>query len=467
MTFQIDSRKVKFGDIFFAIPSVFGRDLLPFAEDAVKKGAESLVVNQDLFLRLPEKIRLLCTVVPNVRDALNLRSARYFVPKPKTLIVVTGTNGKTSVVDFIKQLWEMCDIKGACFGTMGIKATGILGLDNACLTTADTLTLHTNLQYLSRYGVKAVALEASSHGLDQKRLDSLIISGAIFTNFSRDHLDYHKRNLDYFLAKSRLFLELLPAKAPAIICGDGIWGKKLIKLCNKKGIRVITYGLKEANDWYLKIERINQGQKVLVFGPNCIKRDFQLSFIGSFQALNVLSAFLIVICISSVSIEKVFQVCNSLKTVKGRLEYVGTSRTGAKVFIDYSHNPEALKCALKALRFRTKGNLWLIFGCGGNRDSGKRSIMGKIADKFANYIIVTDDNVRKENPIEITNQILKGSLKAKVIHNRELAIKIGISSLNQDDSLLIAGKGHETVQIIGKNPFPFSDSKIILRILES
>ncbi|MCP4923642.1 MAG: UDP-N-acetylmuramoyl-L-alanyl-D-glutamate--2,6-diaminopimelate ligase [bacterium] len=463
---QTDSRSVELGDIFFALPSVSGRDLLPFVQEAFEKGAKTLVVDQVLFSKLSENIKSLCQVVPDVQDAFNAAAAEYFIPKPETLVAVTGTNGKTSVVTFVRQLWKACGIPGASLGTMGVEGYGTSDVETTGLTTADVLTLHKILQDLGKQGAKAVALEASSHGLHQRRLDGLAFSGAVFTNLSRDHLDYHKTEQDYFKAKSHLFLELLPPKVPAIICGDDLWGQKLIGLCRQKGIETVTYGMDPGNDWRVETHPQSQGQKISILGPEGKVGNFEVPFVGDFQALNVLASFLVLTQISKVSIQKALGACDALETVKGRLECVGKTRDGAEVFVDYAHTPDALARALKALRPRTLGELWVIFGCGGDRDAGKRSVMGRVAQDFADHVLVTDDNPRTENSETITSQILECGLQAEVIHDRKMAIETGISKLKRGDSLLIAGKGHEIGQVVGTVVSPFDDTQVALEALE-
>jgi UDP-N-acetylmuramyl-tripeptide synthetase len=467
MTLQTDSKKVKSGDIFFALPSVAGRDTLPFVQEAFSNGAKTLIVEKNFFSRLPEEVRIACKAVPDVLEAFNKAASEHFVPKPKTIVAVTGTNGKTSIVNFIRQLWEACDIKSASLGTMGVQGEYVEGISKAGLTTADALTLHKTLQSLGKKGIEAVALEASSHGLHQKRLDGLEISAAVFTNLSRDHLDYHASEKDYFDAKARLFLEILPLGAPAIICGDDAWGEKLAKLCRQKEHKTITYGAKEKNDWQIVFHRDPQGQKITVRAPEGMggEKGFFLPLVGDFQALNAIAAAIVLMQVSGVSADEIFQRCEVLQPVKGRLECVGQTKTGGSVFVDYAHTPDALERALRALRPQTKGKLWVVFGCGGDRDAGKRSVMGGVAKEFADNTLVTDDNPRTEEPKIITRQILESGVQAQVIHDRKKAIETGVSQLKQGDILLIAGKGHEAEQIIGTQAIPFDDAEIALEAL--
>ena len=467
MSVQIDSRFVEIGDVFFAFSSISGRNILPFLEDAFEKGAKTLVVDKEIFYKIPRKLRFSCKFVCDTKDEFSVAVTNFFFFKPEILVAVTGTNGKSSVVSFVQQLWGLCGFKGISIGTMGVKGNGILFCNISNLTTLDPVILHVILSNLKIQKVKAVALEASSHGLEQKRLDGFNFSAAVFTNFTMDHLDYHKTRQKYFDAKTRLFSKLLLSNSIAIIFGDSAWTNNIMNLCKKKGVKIITYGFKQNNDWHLKIQFFNFGQKIFILRDKVVIGNFYVPFLGNFQALNILAAFLIAVKISNIPVKKALKACSNLEIVEGRLKCIATTFSGAKIFIDYAHTPNALENVLQALRLKTKNNLFLIFGCGGDRDFKKRFFMGKLANNFADYIILTDDNPRTENPKYITDQILQGIPNSFILHNRREAIKFGISKLKRGDVLLIAGKGHEREQLLLNTILSFNDSSVALEILKN
>ena len=443
-----DSRKVKSGDIFFALAGV-KENGLAFVAQAVEKGA-SVIVAEQTPPSLPANVAYLG--VPDARAALAHAAARFYPRQPETIVAVTGTSGKTSVAAFARQIWARLGHEAASLGTIGIvsRKVNVYG----SLTTPDPIALHQSLDELARTGVTHLALEASSHGLDQKRLDGVRLAAGAFTNLSRDHLDYHTTSEAYLVAKLRLFTELLPPRAPAVIDGDSDVAAEVVAAAKRRGLKIFTVGAKgeairllstarEGFATRLSLEYEGQRWGVLLPLP------------GDFQVSNALVAAGLCLATGG-DAGAVFAALETLEGAPGRLEQVG-ERHGAPVFVDYAHKPDALDKALATLRPFVQGRLAVVFGCGGDRDAGKRPIMGKIAARGADVVIVTDDNPRSENPAAIRAAILAAAPGAIEIGDRGLAIRTAIAMLARGDALLIAGKGHETGQIVGDSTLPFSD----------
>lgn len=453
-----DSRRVKPGFAFFAIPGnkADGAAFMPAAAEA---GA-TVIVGE-----IPRPPNLTLTAfylrVRDARQALS-RAARYMHPgQPETVVAVTGTAGKTSVADFTRQIFARLKHKAGSLGTLGF--IGPDGPEYGALTTPDPVTLHARLNAITKAGVTHLAMEASSHGLDQHRLDGVKLKAAAFTNLGRDHLDYHPDMDHYFAAKLRLLQDLLPKGAPAIINLDGDRGPEAAVAAGFAGRATFTVGRRGEDIRLVRLEPDGFGQALELVhkGKNYA---VHLPLIGAFQVQNALVAAGFALALGEKP-KAVFAALEHLKGVPGRLEKVG-ERNGAPVFVDYAHKPEALEHALNALRPAVKGKLIVIFGCGGDRDAGKRPIMGAIASQKADLVIVTDDNPRSEDPAAIRKAVLAGVPDGIEIGDRALAIRDGIRYLSEGDALLIAGKGHETGQIVGSEVLPFSDHEVARGVIE-
>ncbi|HXP31034.1 MAG TPA: UDP-N-acetylmuramoyl-L-alanyl-D-glutamate--2,6-diaminopimelate ligase [Stellaceae bacterium] len=454
-----DSRAVRPGYLFAALAGS-RTDGRRFIADAVARGAAAVLVEDavglaDLALRSPP-VRVIAD--PNPRRRLALMAARFFAPQPKTVVAVTGTNGKTSVAEFTRQIWRHQGLRAASLGTIGIIGPDFVR--GGGLTSPDPVTLHRELQGLARTGIGHVALEASSHGLDQHRLDGLVIAAAAFTNLSRDHLDYH-RDLDaYFAAKARLFAELLASEGSAVLNADAPESARLIALCRGRGLRTLTFGRTAAADIRLLDARAEGTGQAITIDALGARRQLLLPLLGDFQAANALAALGLAIA-TQTPIGMALDALEQLQGVPGRMERVATHPSGAPVIVDYAHTPDALETALLALRPHCRGRLIVVFGCGGDRDPGKRPQMGAIAARRADLVIVTDDNPRGEDPREIRRAILAQCQGAREIGERAAAIGAALDLLAADDVLLIAGKGHESGQIVGDKVLPFNDAEAV------
>ncbi|HZZ62739.1 MAG TPA: UDP-N-acetylmuramoyl-L-alanyl-D-glutamate--2,6-diaminopimelate ligase [Roseiarcus sp.] len=442
-----DSRKVEPGYAFFAIAGTKD-DGLEHLGDALRRGA-AVVVGE----RAPPVAGVPFVGVSDARAALARAAARLAPRQPETIVAVTGTSGKTSVVDFVRQIWLSLGREAASLGTIGVVSGPMTAYGS--LTTPDPIELHRVLDRLAGDGVTHLVMEASSHGLDQKRLDGVRLSAGAFTNLSRDHMDYHPTVEHYLAAKLRLFSELLPDGAPAVVDADSSVAPRAIETARMRGLAVFSVGAKGEAIRLASLARASLGATMeLEFGGRL--RRVVLPLPGDFQASNALVAAGLCIATGSEA-DAVFKALQSLEGAPGRLERIGEIRGGA-VFVDYAHKPDALEKALDALRPYVHGRLVLVFGCGGDRDAGKRPIMGEIATRCADVAIVTDDNPRSENAAAIRAQILAAAPGALEIGDRAGAIRAGVAMLKDGDALLIAGKGHEIGQIVGDTVLPFSDA---------
>ena len=453
-----DSRAVEPGFLFAALPGA-KLDGRRFVADAVARGAVAVLTDDpgalaSLTQRQPP-VRVIFDANP--RRRLARMAARFYAPQPETLVAVTGTNGKTSVTVFARQIWRQLGHRAASLGTIGI-----VGPDfehPGALTTPDPVSLHRELNLLARAGIDHVALEASSHGLDQFRLDGLELSAAAFTNLTRDHLDYHRDMEAYFTAKARLFTELLPPDGSAVLNADSAEAMRLAEMCRRRGQTVIGFGAATGADLRLVAARpLASGQEIelQVFGE---RRTFVLPLMGAFQASNALAALGLAIA-TGAPVERALDALPLLQGVPGRLEHVASHPNGAPVIVDYAHTPDALETVLGALRAHCRGRLVAVFGCGGDRDAGKRPQMGEIAERRADLVIVTDDNPRGEDPAAIRRAILARCPKAEEVGDRAQAIRRGLALLRSGDVLLIAGKGHERGQIVAGVTHPFEDAAV-------
>jgi len=443
-----DSRTVKSGDVFVAV-SGSQVDGAEFSSQAFAAGA-AVVVGERAPAQVPAGARFI--TVPNARRALALAAARRYPRQPSVIAAVTGTSGKTSVAAFTRQIWSALGHRAASIGTVGLVTPDreVYG----SLTTPDPVALHRTLSELAGEGITHLALEASSHGLDQHRLDGVRIAAGGFTNLSRDHLDYHPSVEAYLAAKRRLFADLVRVGGGAVIDVDHQHADTMVKAAQTRGLQLITVG--RNGDGIRLVESAIDGfaqRLALAHGGRTF--DVRLPLVGAFQVENAMVAAGLAIATGGEA-AAVFAALASLKGAKGRLDLVG-EHSGAPIFVDYAHKPDALEKALTALRPYVKRQLVVVFGAGGNRDAGKRSLMGAIAAQGADRVIITDDNPRSEEPARIRAAILAAAPGATEIGDRREAIRSAIAVLSPGDVLLIAGKGHETGQIVGNQTLDFSD----------
>ena len=452
-----DSRAVKPGFVFFATPGARA-DGLSFAPAAIKAGAVAVIAE-----RAPDEplTGAPLIVTPNVRAALSKAAARFYPAQPATIAAVTGTSGKTSVAAFTRQIWARLGHRAAALGTTGVITPE--GETYGSLTTPDPVTLHETLDKLAHERVTHLAMEASSHGLDQYRLDGVRLSAGAFTNLSRDHLDYHPDLASYLAAKMRLIECLLQPGQPAVIDADSDVAAQVIAACDKRGLRVLTTGAK-GDLLRLISAQPRPASTLLRIACDAGIHDIELPLAGAFMASNALVAA--GMCIASGSpVGPVLEALAHLRGAPGRLEKIG-ERDGAPVFVDYAHKPDALEKVLMALRPLAANRLIVVFGCGGDRDRGKRAIMGEIAARHADVVIVTDDNPRSENPAAIRAAIRATAPGAIEIADRGAAIAAAVQMARAGDVLVVAGKGHETGQIVGDQVLPFSDHQAVRAALE-
>ncbi len=453
-----DSRRVEPGFLFVAIAGTKA-DGARFIADAVAKGAAAVLVGAQTQVA-DVGVPVLRAEEP--RRALALMAARFFIAQPATVVAVTGTSGKTSVADFTRQVFAALGHQAASLGTIGVvKPDGSL---YGTLTTPDPVSLHRILGELAAEGVTHLAFEASSHGLDQHRLDGVRIKAAGFTNLGRDHLDYHPTMDAYLAAKLRLFTVVLPEDGIAVVNADSGEAAQVVAAAKAAGRRVMTVG-RAGQD--LKLQRLvpeGFAQRMSVAHESRVY-DVRLPLLGEYQASNALVAAGLAIATGE-SAGRVLPALQSLHGVKGRLEIIGEARGGLAV-VDYAHKPEALAAVLDALRPFATGKLICVIGCGGDRDKGKRPLMGAIAVEKADVVIVTDDNPRSEKPAAIRAEILAGAVGAREIGDRAEAIRAGVAMLEKGDVLVVAGKGHETGQIVGDKVLPFSDHEEVRKALGS
>jgi UDP-N-acetylmuramoyl-L-alanyl-D-glutamate--2,6-diaminopimelate ligase len=450
--FAIDHRKVAPGTVFGAFQGalVNGEDFIPAA---VSAGAIAVVARPQAEV---EGAAHIADAVP--RRAFARLAAQFFRPVPETIVAVTGTNGKTSTVEMTRQIWRMCGERAASIGTLGVTtpdesvSTG--------LTTPDIVTFLSNMAGLAREGVTHVAYEASSHGLSQYRNEGLPVAAGAFTNLSRDHLDYHADMEDYFAAKMRLFGEVVVQGGAAVVWADDEWSGRVFKRVRGRGLRLLTVGEHGDDIRLLGCEPTHLGQEleIEIGGESKV---LMLPLIGAYQVANALTAAGLVLATGG-DPAKIVDALGRLQPVRGRLERAAITATGAPIYVDYAHTPDALGAAIEALRPHVEGRLIIVFGAGGDRDQGKRGPMGRIAAELAHMAIVTDDNPRGENPSAIRAAVLAGAgANAIEVADRRAAIAAAVAEAGKDDIVLIAGKGHEQGQIVGAGDamrvLPFDD----------
>ncbi|MEA1937718.1 MAG: UDP-N-acetylmuramoyl-L-alanyl-D-glutamate--2,6-diaminopimelate ligase [Pseudomonadota bacterium] len=452
------------GDLFAALPgmSMDGRD---FISDAISRGAVAILAPTGT--TLPEDAGSVILVESaHPRRTLALMAAALHGRQPETIAAVTGTNGKSSTVQFTRQIWARLGVRAASLGTLGI-VTPTIALDSDH-TTPDPDTLYADLAKMADDGVTHLALEASSHGLDMNRIDGVRIKVAGFTNISRDHLDYHGTPEAYLTAKSRLFTEVLDTQGHAVLNADAPEFETIAQLCRTRGIHVLGYGRAGHDICLTGIEAEADSQRLSL---RLLGRDYtiRLPLIGSFQVENTMCALGMAMAgcrDAAADPEKLIAALEHLTPVRGRLEMAGRTRQGAPIFIDYAHTPDAIETLLTDLRPHTRGKLVIVMGCGGNRDRGKRPMMGALSARLADTVHVTDDNPRGEAPADIRADILADCPGGIEIGGRAEAIRAAIAGLDADDVLVIAGKGHEQGQIIAGSVLPFDDSDVVRNVLE-
>ncbi|WP_033922892.1 UDP-N-acetylmuramoyl-L-alanyl-D-glutamate--2,6-diaminopimelate ligase [Sphingomonas sp. 37zxx] len=448
--FAIDHRKVAPGTIFGAFEGarVNGEDFIP---QAIASGAIAVVARREAVVEGAVHI-----AHDNPRACFAEMAARFFAPFPPVTAAVTGTNGKTSTVELTRQLWRMAGQHAASIGTLGVTTADERVTTG--LTTPDVVTFLSNVAGLAREGVTHLAFEASSHGLSQYRTQGLPVRAAAFTNLSRDHLDYHKDMAEYFTAKLRLFAEVLADDGTAVVWVDDPHAERVIDLARHRGNRLITVG--EHGDTLRLVGRDPTllGQGLTIEADGAIHK-VNLPLIGAYQAANALVAAGLVIATGG-PVAPTLQALARLQPVRGRLERAAIARSGAPVYVDYAHTPDALEAAIAALKPHAAGKLIVVFGAGGDRDPGKRELMGQVAAARADVAIVTDDNPRTEDAASIRREVLKGALAATEIGDRRAAIAAAIAQADGSDIVLIAGKGHEQGQIVGDMVLPFDDVSV-------
>ncbi len=454
-----DSRKVAPGYLFAALPGS-RNDGRAFIGEAIARGAVAVLAAPGTSLDAPDRPVALLTD-DNPRRRLALLAARYFERQPATIAAVTGTNGKTSVVEFTRQIWAHMGHTAASLGTLGLQPPRRDA--PVSLTTPDPVDLHRCLAALAGDGIDHLAMEASSHGLDQYRLDGVKVGAAAFTNLSRDHLDYHGSPAAYLAAKQRLFGELVTPGGAAVLNADAAEYDTLRAVSKARGLRILSYGTAGGELRLLRHAAAAEGQSLTLqlLGR---RHDIALAVAGDFQAANALAALGLVIATGG-DPEAALEALPHLAGVAGRLELVARAPSGGQVYVDYAHTPEALRTAIQALRAHTRGRLSVVFGCGGDRDRGKRSQMGEIARRLADRVIVTDDNPRSEDPAAIRREILETAGNAREIGDRAEAIETAVAELGADDLLVVAGKGHEPGQIVGDDVLPFDDRDVVRTVV--
>lgn len=463
-----DSRAVKAGYLFAALPGSKS-DGRNFIETAIHNGARVILAPTGTML--PETARVDDVQIvthDHPRHVFAKIAAAFYARQPEHIVAVTGTNGKTSVVHFVAQLWKARGHKAVSYGTLGVHGEGISRPGG--MTTPETEKLQADLADLAAAGITHLALEASSHGLDQRRLDGVQMQAAAFTNLSHDHMDYHDGVEHYRDAKARLFSLL--QNGVAVLNADSTHFDVMSARASNAGNEIISYGFKAQHLKIVEITPTSHGQhtSLEIFGK---PYEITLPLVGEFQVKNALAALGLVLSKKRAHQDEYVTALEGLSGAPGRLELVNGHHDGAAIYVDYAHTPAALDNVLSALRPHTAGKLVCVFGCGGERDRGKRSVMGEIAARLADSVIVTDDNPRGEDPAAIRAKILKGAQllegakSAQEIADRAAAIQSAIKSLATGDVLVIAGKGHETGQVYGGQTLPFDDGEVAREIIKS
>ena len=454
---SVDSRTVRPGHLFAALSgvNVHGAEFIPYAlrmqAGAILTDPQGAAEAQDAL----KHFNVPLVVTEDARQALAYAASLWFEDQPEVICATTGTNGKTSVAHFLQQIWTLSGKEAIAFGTMGVSGAFAQALNH---TTPEPITLHRLLADARHAGVTHAAMEASSHGLEQRRLDGVRLVAGAFTNFTQDHLDYHAGFDEYFGAKMGLFTRVLRDGATAVVNIDDPRGAEVAQIAEDNGLTLLTLGRSEEADLRIRGQRFDATGQELNFSWGAQRHQIRLDLIGGFQAENVLVAAGLAIAAGQEP-QDVFRVLPELQTVRGRMALAATRGNSAAVFVDYAHTPDAVSTALKALRPHVLGRIVVVLGAGGDRDPGKRVLMGQAAAQSADVVFVTDDNPRTEDPALIRAMVREGCPEAIEVADRAEAILRGVDALEPGDALLIAGKGHETGQTIGDDVLPFDDAE--------
>jgi len=455
---SVDSRQVKSGHLFAALPGsrLHGAEFIDYAlrmgAAAVLTDAPGAALAAEALARHPQAALI---VAQDPREVLAHASALWSGAQPEAMVAVTGTNGKTSVASFCRQIWQALKLSAINIGTTGVEGDFAAPSGH---TTPEPITLHRLLAEAAGAGITHAAMEASSHGLDQRRLDGVRLRAAGFTNLTQDHLDYHGTMEDYFLAKSGLFTRILGQDGVAVINLDDAYGPRLASMARDRGLAVIGTGFGPQADLRILAQRFDPTGQEVRFDWRGQPFQMRLRLVGGFQAANI--AVAAGLCIGAgAEAAQVFGALEHLATVRGRMQLVATRKSGAAVYVDYAHTPDAVETALRALRPHVMGRIVAIVGAGGDRDTTKRPLMGAAAKAHADLVIVTDDNPRSEDPATIRAAVLQGCPEAEEVGDRAEAILRGVDALGPGDALLIMGKGHETGQEIAGQIYPFDDAE--------
>lgn len=456
---SVDSRDVKPGHLFAALPGTVSHGA-EFIQFALRMKAGAILTDRDgvgIAKDVLAGSEIPLVVVEEPREALAFSAALWFETQPEVQVAVTGTNGKTSVASFTRQLWAEMGAEAVNIGTTGVEGAFTMPLKH---TTPEPITLHRALARMAEEGITHAAMEASSHGLQQRRIDGVRLRAGGFTNLSQDHLDYHADFEDYFQAKAGLFDRILPEDGAAVINIDDAWGPRMAEVADARGLDVLTVGRDRRAALQILGQRYDAIGQELRFEWGGRIRQVRMGLIGGFQAENALIAAGLCI-VTGADPDETFDTMHMLQTVRGRMQFAAKRENGATVFVDYAHTPDALATALRAIRPHVLGRLIVVFGAGGDRDTGKRPLMGRSAAEGADVVFVTDDNPRSEDPDLIRAQILAGTRKLPAeiyeVGDRAEAILRAVDALGAGDTLLIAGKGHETGQTVGDSVLPFDD----------
>jgi UDP-N-acetylmuramyl-tripeptide synthetase len=437
-----------------------------FVLDAIHNGATVILTDEEGWQRYSEVTDITYLIHPNPNEAFAKLAANFFVVQPQAMVCVTGTNGKTSTVNFCRQLWQLCGEKGASIGNLGTLAGDgeLLWSPTEPFSVPETVELHSMLSLLVKQGVDYVAMEATSHALFEYRLSGVAVSVAAFTSFSRDHLDFHITMEAYLKVKMRLFLEVLAESGTAVLCADMPEFAQIEACCLERGLKVISYGYQGKDIQLLQLNETLSNQEMVVLADKQ-QYKIQIPFPGEYQALNILCAVGI-LSAQGFSVASIVSQIPKLTSIPGRMQEVAVYQ-GGRIFLDYAHTDGALRVMLEDVKKLTLGRILLVFGAAGNRDAGKRELMGRVAAEYADFVVVTDDDPRQEDPAVIRQAIIAGCSQAYNIADRREAILFALQSIQKDDVLIIAGKGGDELQVIGNQSIPYSDYDAILAAMAS
>lgn len=461
---QSDSRLIKQNNLFVAIDGITSKGI-EFVNKAIENGATAILCDEKYDY---QNDNIVIIKSKDVLETFGNFLNNFYFDKPNHIIGITGTSGKTSTVEFIRQIIQNLGYNAASIGTLGVKFRNEK-IKSGTLTTLETVDLYKNLNVLkTKENVDYVAMEFSSQAMHQNRTTGIKVDVAIFSNLSPEHLDYHKNMKEYFRQKTTLFTKILKSTGIAILNADIYEFEELKKICDLRKIKIISYGYK--GDVKIKnITLLPNGQNITILYKGK-EYSLELPFIGTFQAMNILASISSIIALNiEESFEKILKAVNGIKQAEGRMELAGIKKNGAAIYIDYAHKPDALQKVLEAAREhvsdKNSSRIFILFGCGGDRDKTKRPVMGKIANDLADVVIITDDNPRTEDPVLIRQEIIAECPKAYNIGNREKAIEEAIDMLKENDILILAGKGHEKYTIINKELSYFNEFEIVKKCL--